>query len=196
MHRSLANGQMSRYLLSQQYVSRVAHLALAQPVAVTRLSDAPSNPKFESSANNLAAPPPMTVLDHFTNRLPFGLGRGRARTMTAVTPASPEVPLPTLAYGASPAAGHRNLEHTQSSKMTKATHSGDDNSVQVAVLIAMPDPSKPRYTPGISPVESHADSETTGTKGVQNSLNCNRQLELNERPSRQATIFPAAICLG
>jgi len=155
-----------------------------QPVAVTRLSDTPSNPKFESSADTPAPPPPMTALDHFTSRLPFGLGRRHARTSTAATPASPDAPLPTLAYGASPASGHHNLEDLQSSKTTCP----DNNSVQVAVLIAMPDPSKPRYTPGISPIDSHADSEPGGTKGKQRS---------SELPSASAEEHELPeICIG
>ncbi|KAG8746963.1 hypothetical protein FRC10_002762 [Ceratobasidium sp. 414] len=148
--------------------SLAAEWTKVQPVAVTQLSDAPPKPKVGSSAAAPDTPPlPISAFQRLTNRLPFGLGRGRP---TATTPASPEVPLPTLAYGASPAPGQRGLEPNQTPKAVKATDLTDDtNSVQVAVLIAMPDPSKPRYTPGSSPTESHADGESSDTKGKQRS---------------------------
>jgi len=151
--------------------SLVAEWTKVQPVAVTQLSDAPPKSKVESSAAAPDTPPlPISVFRRLTNRLPFGLGSGRARAPPATAPASPEVPLPTLAYGASPAPGQRNLEPNQTPKAVKATDlTNNTNSVQVAVLIAMPDPSKPRYTPGSSPVESHADGESSGTKGKQRS---------------------------
>ncbi|KAG9083862.1 hypothetical protein FS749_005678 [Ceratobasidium sp. UAMH 11750] len=150
--------------------SLAADWTKVQPVAATQLSSVPLKPKLESSATPDAPPLPMSAFQRLTNRLPFGLGRGRARAPTATTPASPEVPLPTLTYGASPAPGQRSLEPHQTPKAAKATDLTDNaNSVQVAVLIAMPDPSKPRYIPGASPVESHADGESSGTKGKQRS---------------------------
>ncbi|KAG9127259.1 hypothetical protein FRC07_015117 [Ceratobasidium sp. 392] len=149
--------------------SLAADWTKVQPVAVTRLSEVLAKSKFESSAAVPDAPPPsMSAFQRLASHLPFG--RGRPRAPTAPTPASPDVPLPTLAYGASPAPGNRNLEPHQTPKAAKLTDLSDNaNSVQVAVLIAMPDPSRPRYTPGSSPIESHADGESSGTKGKQRS---------------------------
>ncbi|KAG9088726.1 hypothetical protein FRC06_001903 [Ceratobasidium sp. 370] len=62
---------------------------------------------------------------------------------------------------------HRRVEEAIAAGATDLTDT--TNSVQVAVLIAMPDPSKPRYIPGPSPIESHADGESSGTKGKQRS---------------------------
>ncbi|KAG8756262.1 hypothetical protein FRC12_010629 [Ceratobasidium sp. 428] len=140
-----------------------------QPVAVTQLSEVPPKSKVETSTATPNAPPaPVSAFQRLTSRLPFG--RGRPRAPTTGTPASPGVPLPSLAYGASPVSGNRNLEPHQSPKASKSNDFTDNaNSVQVAMLIAMPDPSRPRYTPGSSPIESHADGEPSGTKGKQRS---------------------------
>ncbi|QRV79192.1 hypothetical protein RhiJN_07207 [Ceratobasidium sp. AG-Ba] len=137
-----------------------------QPLAVTRLSDAPPKPKDESSGNTPSAPAaPGSVFQRLTSRLPFG----RSQAPTTTTPATPEVALPSLAYGTSPAPGNRPLDTPKTAKSGDLPDS--TNSVQVAVFIAMPDPSRPRYTPGSSPspIESHADGESSGTKGKQRS---------------------------
>lgn len=135
-----------------------------QPVAVTQLSDAPPKPKVEQAGETPAPAAPASAFNRLAGHLPFG--RGRAPAPTEATPATPEAPLPTLAYGSSPAPGQQNLEPAQD----KTPNNADANSsVQVAVLIAMPDPSKPRYSPRSTLADSPIDEETSGIKGKQRS---------------------------
>lgn len=157
---------------------------VSQPVAVTCLSDAPPKPKEEQAADTLAPPsPPASAFGRLTGRLPFG--RGRAATPTNATPASPEVPLPTLGYGSSPAPGQQHLESLQDKT---PINSSANNSVQVAVLIAMPDPTKPRYSPKSALADSPIDEETGGIKGSQQLFYQARSISPNT-VSRQTTIF-------
>lgn len=135
-----------------------------QPVAVTRLSDAPPKPKVEQTGETPAPSAPASAFNRLTSRLLFG--RGRTPTPANATPASPEAPLPTLTYGSSPALDQQPLEPPQD-KLPNSTNA--NNSVQVAVLIAMPDPSKPRYSPRSALADSPIDEETSGIKGKQRS---------------------------
>ncbi|KAF8608559.1 hypothetical protein BDV93DRAFT_518648 [Ceratobasidium sp. AG-I] len=150
---------------SDNHAMTASEWSKIQPVAVTRISDAPPNPKVEQTVDTPAPPPPASAFNRLTGRLPFG--RGRAAVPANATPASPEVPLPTLGYGSSPALGQQHSEPLQDKP---PNNSNANNSVQVAVLIAMPDPSKPRYSPKSAVADSPIDEETSGIKGAQQLL--------------------------
>ncbi|CAE6416469.1 unnamed protein product [Rhizoctonia solani] len=127
------------------------------PLAVTKISevstDAAAPPKAEMTQQE--APVGMSLLDRLGLHSIFHRGTRGAPSINP-TPSSPDVPLPTLGYN--PPAPH---EETQGSK---ADSSDGSRSVQVAVFVAMPDSSRPRYIHSSSPIDEN------GVKGKQRSL--------------------------
>ncbi|CUA66719.1 hypothetical protein RSOLAG22IIIB_00166 [Rhizoctonia solani] len=130
-----------------------------RPLAVTKISevstDAAAPPKAEMTQQE--APVGISLLDRLGLHSVFHRGT-RAAPIINPTPSSPDVPLPTLGYN--PPAPH---EETQGSK---ANSSDGDRSVQVAVFVAMPDSSRPRYVPH----NSSSPIDENGVKGKQRSL--------------------------
>lgn len=154
-----SNIQVRHYTRS---LCQMPDMHMVKPVAATQISDAPPKPKLEQ-AQDAPPPPPASIFGRITSRLPF---RRTPATGAAATPASPEVPLPALRYGTSPAPGQTPLDATHTPKNDKAALVAESNrSVQVAVLIAMPDPSRPRYIPGSSPIDE-SNGEGGGVKGA------------------------------
>ncbi|KAH7339740.1 hypothetical protein B0J17DRAFT_656586 [Rhizoctonia solani] len=136
---------------------------LGLPLAVTQISEVSLNtsapPKTEAIQQEV--PAEMPLLERLELHSIFRRDRSQTRVAPSInpTPLSPDVPLPTLGY--SPSASH---DGAQTDK-TNISPEGD-SSVQVAVFVAMPDPSRPRYVPctSSSPVDEN------GVKGKQRSF--------------------------
>ncbi|CAE6438376.1 hypothetical protein ACGC1H_006995 [Rhizoctonia solani] len=145
-----------------KYPSASSEWSNIQPLAVTKISEVSPDtalpPKAEMTQQE--APVQTSLLGRLG--LYSIIRRGRSRTRAAPnvnpTPSSPDVPLPTLGYNAS--VPHDGA-HTDKSKP-----SDGERSVQVAVFVAMPDPSRPRYVPGTS----SSPIDENGAKGKQRSL--------------------------
>ncbi|CEL60780.1 hypothetical protein RSOLAG1IB_04019 [Rhizoctonia solani AG-1 IB] len=134
-----------------------------QPVAATRIYEVSRSiatpPKTEPIQQEAPVQPPL--LGRLGLHSIFRRNRHQTRAAPSInpTPSSPETALPTLGYGASAP------QETTQADITSASSDGN-RSVQVAVFIAMPDSSRPRYVPDTS--TSPADEN--GVKGKQRSL--------------------------
>ncbi|CAE6400956.1 unnamed protein product [Rhizoctonia solani] len=148
---------------SDKYTSASSEWSNVQPLAVTQISEVSLNtvipPKIEMIQQETPTETPL--LERLGLHSIFRRDRSQTRVAPNInpTPLSPGVPLPTLGY--SPSAPH---DGAQTNKTSNAPEG--NSSVQVAVFVAMPDPSRPRYVPGTSssPVDEN------GVKGKQRSF--------------------------
>ncbi|KAJ1304705.1 hypothetical protein OPQ81_005844 [Rhizoctonia solani] len=145
-----------------KHLSASCEWSKIQPLAATQISEIPrettTSPKAELTQPE--APAEASLLGRLGLHSVFRRSRPRTRAAPSInpTPASPDIPLPTLGYNTS-----APDDRTQT---TKAEPSSEGNrSVEIAVFVAMPDPSRPRYVPGASssPIDEH------GVKGKQRS---------------------------
>ncbi|CAE6416900.1 unnamed protein product [Rhizoctonia solani] len=147
---------------SDKYPLASGEWSKIQPVAATQISEVSRStaalPKIELIQQE--APAQTALLGRLRFHSIFRRDRRQTRAAPSInpTPSSPEVPLPTLRYGIS-----APREGAQAD--TTGTSSDENRSVQIAVFIAMPDSSRPRYVPGASssPVDEN------GVKGKQRS---------------------------
>ncbi|KDN49772.1 hypothetical protein RSAG8_01837, partial [Rhizoctonia solani AG-8 WAC10335] len=134
-----------------------------RPFATTQISevstDTAAPPKAEM-AQQQQAPVGTSLLDRLGLHSIFRRDRSHTRAAPSInpTPSSPDVPLPTLGYNAP-------VPH-DGAQSDKVNPSDGDRSVQVAVFVAMPDPSRPRYIPGTS----SSPTDENAVKGKQRSL--------------------------
>ncbi|CAE6366300.1 unnamed protein product [Rhizoctonia solani] len=145
-----------------KYPSASSEWSNIQPLAVTKISEVSPGtalpPKAEMTQQE--APVETSLLGRLGLYSILRGDRSHTRAAPSInpTPSSPDVPLPTLGYNAS-------VPH-EGAHADKAKPSDGERSVQVAVFVAMPDPSRPRYIPG----SSSSPIDENGVKGKQRSL--------------------------